>query len=409
MYQNAIYQVNSPVVDTNAREYIVPITIESEDTMTSRERLLTTLQGKIPDYVPVAPDFSNMIPAKLTGKPFWDLYLYKDMPIWEAYIACAKHFNIDAVMDGYFPLTFEEERDATPWEQFIVQRDEERIITQRSYTENGKRIWGNTVTVYYRADPPSWSVAPEKIGLSAIPKRFEPVVGVKPADIGPSGLSHIKKLMGDQGLVGVWGGANTCAFGNEEGVYQYFDNPDKHEAWAHERVVRAEARMKRILALADRPDFVCVGGSGTLVFNTIEMVRKIALPAVKRVIEMATVAGIPTHVHSCGPETELVKVMAEETGLTVIDPLEVAPMGDCDLRSLKQKYGKKLTLKGNLHTTDIMLKGSTADVIRESKKAIDDAAEGGRFILSTGDQCGRDTPFENLHAMVETARSYGKY
>ena len=42
--------------------------------MTSRERLLTVLRGDIPDCVPVAPDFSNMIPARRTGKPFWDVY-----------------------------------------------------------------------------------------------------------------------------------------------------------------------------------------------------------------------------------------------------------------------------------------------------------------------------------------------
>ena len=77
--------------------------------MNPRERRLTVLRGDIPDCVPVAPDFSNMIPARLTGKPFWDLYLYNDPPIWEAYVDCAKHFDIDAVMDGYFPLQFPEE------------------------------------------------------------------------------------------------------------------------------------------------------------------------------------------------------------------------------------------------------------------------------------------------------------
>jgi uroporphyrinogen decarboxylase len=56
-----------------------------------------------------------------------------------------------------------------------------------------------------------------------------------------------------------------------------------------------------------------------------------------------------------------------------------------------------------------MLRGRVDDVVSASKKAIDDAAAGGRFILSTGDQCGRDTPYENLRAMVETARTYGKY
>ena len=40
---------------------------------------------------------------------------------------------------------------------------------------------------------------------------------------------------------------------------------------------------------------------------------------------------------------------------------------------------------------------------------VDDAAAGGGFILGTGDQCGRDTPFDNLHAVVETARTYGRY
>jgi uroporphyrinogen decarboxylase len=158
-----------------------------------------------------------------------------------------------------------------------------------------------------------------------------------------------------------------------------------------------------------QPDFLCVGGSGTLIFQSLDIFRQLAFPAVKRGIELATAAGIPTHVHSCGPEKELVKIMAEETDLTVIDPLEIPPMGDCNLAELKRLYGDKIILKGNLHTTEVMLRGSVDDVIAASKQAIDDAAEGGRFILSTGDQCGRDTPDENLHAMVETARTYGKY
>ena len=84
-------------------------------------------------------------------------------------------------------------------------------------------------------------------------------------------------------------------------------------------------------------------------------------------------------------------------------------MGDCNLKEIKKKYGDKVVLKGNLHTTNIMLNGTVEQVVEACKKAIDDAAEGGRFILSTGDQCGRDTPDENIFAMVETAKSYGRY
>ena len=91
---------------------------------------------------------------------------------------------------------------------------------------------------------------------------------------------------------------------------------------------------------------------------------------------------------------------AEATSLTIIDPLEIPPMGDCNLAELKRLYGHKLVLKGNLHTTNVMLRGTVDDVSVASRKAIDDAAKGGRFILSTGDQCGRDTPDENLRAMI---------
>ncbi|MBD3175831.1 MAG: hypothetical protein GF320_11670 [Armatimonadia bacterium] len=163
------------------------------------------------------------------------------------------------------------------------------------------------------------------------------------------------------------------------------------------------------MALEDKPDFLCVGGSGTLIFQTVDIFRQLAFPAVKRAIELATEAGVPTQIHSCGPERELVKIMAEETSLTVIDPLEEPPMGDCDLAELKARWGDKIVLKGNVHTTEVMLRGTVDEVREAARGKIDDAAEGGRFILSTGDQCGRDTPDENLHALVETARTYGRY
>ncbi len=377
--------------------------------MTPRERLLATLSGRIPDCVPVAPDFSNMIPARLTGKPFWDLYLYNDPPIWEAYIACAKRFNIDSLMDGYFPLTFPEEiAQHEPWERMLVHADERMRVVQACRMEGGRRMWAEKVDVYYVADPPTYSVDPAKVGLPPVPERWEPLEGVKPVDTGPEGLRRVKELMGDQGLVGVFV-TYSCALGSEEAIFHYYDHPKMHERWAAERVEAAERRFERIQSMPVKPDFLCVGGSGTLVFQTVPIFRQLALPAVKRVIELATDAGYMTQLHSCGQEKELVRIMAEETSLTVIDPLEVPPMGDCDLRELKRLYGDKITLKGNLHTTNVMLHGTPEVVAAAARDAIDAAAEGGRFILSTGDQCGRDTPDENLEAMIETARTYGRY
>jgi uroporphyrinogen decarboxylase len=48
-------------------------------------------------------------------------------------------------------------------------------------------------------------------------------------------------------------------------------------------------------------------------------------------------------------------------------------------------------------------------VERAACAAIDAAGAGGGFILSTGDQCGRDTPDENIFKLIEVARTYGRY
>ncbi len=84
-------------------------------------------------------------------------------------------------------------------------------------------------------------------------------------------------------------------------------------------------------------------------------------------------------------------------------------MGDVDLDELKKVHGRRFAFMGNLHTTDVMLNGSAELVRQQALEAMRVAGCGGGFILSTGDQCGRDTPEENIFAMVEAARRYGRY
>src|SRR5512138_735604 len=63
--------------------------------LTSRERMLVAMTNGIPDRVPVAPDMSNMIPCRLTGKPFWEIYYFREPPLWQAYIDAVRRFGFD--------------------------------------------------------------------------------------------------------------------------------------------------------------------------------------------------------------------------------------------------------------------------------------------------------------------------
>jgi len=187
----------------------------------------------------------------------------------------------------------------------------------------------------------------------------------------------------------------------------YYYNHDAIERLRelHERQVLRQMEM----ILDERPDFVLLGASGTLTLQSPRIARELSFPTIQKLTRMAREAGVPTMLHSCGKERELVRWCAEESDLSCINPLEIPPMGDCDLAEIKQAHGHQIALMGNLHTTDVMLLGTPEDVARAARAAIDAAGAGGGFILSTGDQCGRDTPDENILALIEVARTYGRY
>jgi uroporphyrinogen decarboxylase len=376
--------------------------------MTSRERLLAVLAGELPDCVPVCPDISNMVPCRLTGKPFWDIYAFQDPPLWKAHIDALKLFDIDGGFELYDfgpedPLT----GDRSPWREFVVKKDDERFITQEYREDRG--VWSDYIRVYTAGNPPATGVRPEQLGLPADPRDPVPLEGAKEWPVGMDRWLLIRRELGDQGVLGLQSGMGTNMMGSVEQIYAYHDDPGPFFQRAEEILALVERRMNIIAGLEVKPDFLLCGGSGSLVFQSPQIFRELVLPILKKTTELAADLGIPTHVHSCGPEKEMVKMAAEETQLTVIDPLEIPPMGDCDLADLKRLYGEKIVLKGNLHTTEIMLHGTVDDVARACREAIDQAGSGGGFILSTGDQCGRDTPDANIRAMVDTARTYGRY
>ncbi|MCK5118609.1 MAG: hypothetical protein KAJ81_03605 [Candidatus Latescibacteria bacterium] len=134
-----------------------------------------------------------------------------------------------------------------------------------------------------------------------------------------------------------------------------------------------------------------------------------AIPALKKWSKMTKDAGLPTMLHSCGKNRVLADMLVAETDVGMLNPLEIPPAGDIDLAEIKRTHGRRLAFMGNLHTTDVMLNGTPETVRQKAIEAMQDAGYGGGFILSTGDQCGRDTPDENIFAIIEAAKQVGRY
>ncbi len=61
-------------------------------------------------------------------------------------------------------------------------------------------------------------------------------------------------------------------------------------------------------------------------------------------------------------------------------------------------------MNGNVHTVETLIRGTANDVRREVHEVMEAFAGNPRVIVGTGDQVGRETPEENLHALVDEAR-----
>jgi uroporphyrinogen decarboxylase len=370
--------------------------------------MIAIANGK-PDRVPCIPDFSNMIPAKMTGKPFWEIYMNNNPTLYRAYCKAAEYYGIDGWYQAYDAVKFKRKNEPAA-SRSVTNRSAGRITEKITYSTPAGDLWEEVV--YPIADPPTKTVKKVKNLTEDFPKIKYFYGDIEGYD--DSLLAEYRALCGDKGVftltVGYPGMQSWIDYFDgslQAAVYAYYDYPEIFEEWAG--LMEKDCIRQAEIHLSLKPDVLLLGGSGTLTLASPELARKFALPAIKKICRMAKEAGVLTMLHSCGKSMAFVEMLANETDLNCINPLEEPPMGDVDIAEVKRLYGKKMSLMGNLQTTTVMLKGSPSDVEAAARKAIDAAGSEGGFLLSTGDQCGRDTPEENLFRLVETAKTYGTY
>jgi len=107
--------------------------------------------------------------------------------------------------------------------------------------------------------------------------------------------------------------------------------------------------------------------------------------------------------HNDADTTQLIEAIAE-TGAKVFNP---GDPNTFDLAYAKKKVSDKICIAGNVAPYDVLVKGSPKDVEAEVIRCLKEGAEGGGFILSTGGIASG--PKENIHAMIEAGKKYGKY
>ena len=118
-------------------------------------------------------------------------------------------------------------------------------------------------------------------------------------------------------------------------------------------------------------------------------------PAEKRIVDALHALGTRVRLHICGNSAELLPDMGK-LGCEIVDVDSVVPMSGA-----RASVGAEQVLCGNLDPVRVML-GSTPSAIRAALAACRDEA-GRRYIVGAGCEIPRETPMENLRALVEYA------
>jgi uroporphyrinogen decarboxylase len=96
-----------------------------------------------------------------------------------------------------------------------------------------------------------------------------------------------------------------------------------------------------------------------------------------------------------------------EAGVEALNPVQVAAFKDP--AGVKATYGDRLSFWGGIDTQWVLPQGTPEQVREEVKLRIGQFGRGGGFVAASVHNIQADVPPENILAMSQAVREYGKY
>ena len=340
-------------------------------------RLLTTIRHQEPDRVPLAElSVDNPIKEQFLGRPVQDLR--DEVEFWAAagydYLYLRPNYEYlgapAAVATG------------TPksWQATAAEQEAETISTTRL----------GPVQTLADMDTYPWP-DPQTVDCA----NLEKVAGLLPAGMGViSGVGGI--------FTRTW-----MILGYEHFCYSLADDPEL-VARVFERVGRTQCevlcrviKMPGVFAIWYGDDLAYTEG----LMASTRVLRKHLFPWVEELASIAHEAGMPFIMHSDGKLWQVVDDLVA-LGLDALHPIEPKAM---DINAVKQRYGDRLALFGNIDLGYTLTRGTPEEVRAEVRQRIRDLAPGGGYAVGSSNSVTRYVPLENFNAMREATFEYGRY
>ena len=383
-------------------------------TLTSKQRLLTALEGGVPDRLPVTTHhlqdyFRNTYMGGMSDLEVFD-HFGMDAIYWTS------PYLPDPAQGAYFDP--QQEEPANPRFSRRIVSDNWRISTESlpddryettRYTITTPK--GSLTTVLQRNEYTAWvseHLVKDKTDIDLIAEyATAPLCNVEQ-------VNREAEAFGERGLVrgaicgfdiygqpGTWQDAAVLV-GIEKLILATFDDPD----WVHELLGILFQRKEtyiRSLAGAKYDVLELGGGDASTTVISPTMFREFVAPYDTKLIALAHEAGQRIAYHTCGgmmPILEDIAAMGPDAMETFTPP----EMGaDVRLAEAKQRIGDKVCMIGGFNQAHHLMDCSE-EVTREAvRRCFAEAGAGGGYILSPSDHFFDADP-DLLAAFADEAR-----
>jgi uroporphyrinogen decarboxylase len=209
-------------------------------------------------------------------------------------------------------------------------------------------------------------------------------------------------------MPGVTGPFTTCwlLMGYEAISYALYDDPEMlTEVFRISNEYNKEAARRCVQAGCDALVLADDLGDSRNGFMKLDHFREYLFPYIAELAEYIDNLGVPVFLHCCGHFKPYLPDLAQ-TKITAIHPLQRT--AGMDLRWVKEHYGQRFCIVGNIDSSRTLPFGTPADVAAEVHEAIDIAAPGGGYVLASDHSLHDGIPVENIVEMFRVGREYGE-
>ena len=280
-----------------------------------------------------------------------------------------------------------------------------RYDTIRIFTDLYTQAEAMGARVAYPADETAYLEAPALADISEI-DRLVPADPNRDGNL-PAHLEAMRRAVDEVGGEVPVTGAVTCPFTNasflvgaEKLVRLMMRSPDTMHALLELSLQTNLAYAGAVIDAGCTPSLTDAMSSMSVI--SPKQFREFSFPYLKRLIDYIHGRGKSVTLHICGKTSGIWESMVEAGA----DCLSLD--NDASIAEAVATVGDRVRLMGNVHPSEIMLQGSPADV----RAATLDCLAAGRgnpkgFIVASGCSLPTETPFANIHAMLDTVRQAG--